>query len=353
MSAIASWARSHRLEVAWGAFAAANFAVLVWLFNYQTVPFHFVWVSLTLLYGARVWGARVTLLVLACVCVASTLTLGYAVSNGGTSIDELTEIPLMTAMFLVMVWYARRREAAVAEARRAAARERDFLRDASHQLKTPVAVARGLGELLRDTEPAPDRRLDLADLVEELDRLGRLAERMLVLEVAEHPDALMHELVEVEDLVVSAVRRWSYGAPRAWRIAVAAEGTIVGDRQRLDSALDSVLENAVQATVEMDSIDVDARIEGSDAIIRVSDSGVGIAPALLPRVFDRFSRGDLGKEGSGLGLPIARAIVQAHGGSIEAYSQVGRGTSIVISLPGVRAPSPAALEPPEPRSLAR
>src|ERR1700750_3272396 len=122
MSATASWARSHKLELAWGLFALANFAVLVWLFNYQTVPFHFVWVSLTLLYGARVWGPAATLLVLAFVCVASTLTLGYAVYNGGTTIDELTEIPLMSAMFLAIGWAARRRQAALAEARRATLR---------------------------------------------------------------------------------------------------------------------------------------------------------------------------------------------------------------------------------------
>jgi signal transduction histidine kinase len=352
MSDIASWTRSHRLELAWGVFAAANFAVLVWLFNYQTVPFHFVWVSLTLLYGARVWGPGVTFMVLACVCAASTLTLGYAVSNGGTSIDELTEIPLMSAMFLAMVWYARRREAALAEARRAAERERDFVRDASHQLKTPVAVARGLGELLRDTEPAPDRRLDLAELVEELDRLGRIAERLLLLEVAEQPDSLIEEVVDVEDLAVSAVRRWSRGASRSWRIAVAAEGTIMGDRQRLDSALDSVLENAVQATGDGDSIHVETSVEGSDVVVRVTDSGDGIPPELLPRLFDRFWRGDLGKDGTGLGLAIAQAIVHAHGGTIAAHSEPGRGTSIAISLPGVCVPSPAGLDPPAQRTLA-
>jgi signal transduction histidine kinase len=259
----------------------------------------------------------------------------------------------MTAMFVVMVWYARRREAALAEARRAAERERDFLRDASHQLKTPIAVARGLGELLRDTEPAPDRRLDLADMVDELARLGRIAERMLLLEVAEHPDGLISEAVDVEDLVVSAVRRWSYGAHRSWRIAVAAEGTVMGDRQRLDSALDSVLENAVQATTESDSIHVATTVEGTDAIIRVTDSGHGIAPALLPRVFDRFSRGDLRKDGTGLGLAIARAIVEAHGGRIDAFSEPGTGTSIVIALPGLLAPSPDGIGPQRRRTLAR
>jgi signal transduction histidine kinase len=338
MSDTASWLHSHRLEVAWAGFALANFAVLVWLFNYQTVPFHLVWVSLTLVYGARVWGPRATLLVLGWVWVASGLTLGYAVYNGGTTIDELTEIPLMSAMFLVMVWYARRREAALDEARRAAERERDFIRDASHQLKTPIAVARGLAELLRDSEAAADRRLDAADLVDELDHLGRVAERLLLLEVAEQPNSLMRADVDIEDLVVSAVRRWSRGAPRAWRIEIPDDGTISGDRQRLDSALDSVLENAVQATGERDAIHVATSIVGGNAVIRVTDSGGGIPPAVLPRVFDRFSRGDLGKQGTGLGLPIARAIVTAHGGTIAAFSQVDRGTTIVISLPGVREP---------------
>jgi signal transduction histidine kinase len=213
-------------------------------------------------------------------------------------------------------------------------------------------VARGLGELLRDTESAPDRRLDLADLVEELDRLGRIAERLLLLEVAEQPDSLMTEDVDVEDLVVSAVRRWSYGGSRSWRIAVAAEGTIVGDRQRLDSALDSVFENAVQATTDGDSIHVETTIAGDDVVVSVTDSGEGIPPALLSRVFDRFSRGDLGKDGTGLGLAIASAIVRAHGGTIAAYSDPGCGTTIVISLPGVRAPSAEIVEPPAHRTLA-
>jgi two-component system OmpR family sensor kinase len=343
MSATASWARSHKLELAWAVFALANFAVLVWLFNYQTVPFHFVWVSLTLLYGYRVWGMGVTLFVLACVCAASSVTLGYAVANGGTTIDELTEIPLMSAMFMVMVLFARRREAALAEARAAAEREREFVRDASHQLKTPIAVARGLAELLRDSEPRPDRRLDVADLVEELERLGDIAERLLLLEVAEQPDSLMRRPVEVEDLVVAAVRRWSYGAPRRWQVDIRADGLVDGDRQRLDAALDAVLENAVQATCERDEIRVTAVEDGAEAVVSVTDTGPGIPPDLLPRVFERFSRA--GKDGTGLGLPIARAIVEAHGGRISARSGPGRGASIAIARPGYSPPAPAPAPP--------
>src|ERR1700750_708736 len=185
MSAIASWATKRRPEIAWAVFAAANFVVLFWLLDYQTVPFHFVWVSLTMLYGFRVWAMRPTMLVLSGVCAASAVTMGAAVLHGNTGVDELTEIPLMGAMFVAMVWHARRRQAALEEARRAAERERAFIRDASHQLKTPIAVARGLAELLRDSERSTARRHDIVDLGEELDRLSGIADTLLLLEVAE------------------------------------------------------------------------------------------------------------------------------------------------------------------------
>ncbi|WP_084286281.1 sensor histidine kinase [Solirubrobacter soli] len=346
MSAIASWTREHKLEVAWAAFAAANFVVLFTLLDYQTVPFHFVWVSLTLLYGARVWGMGITLLVLSAVCAASAVTLGYAVSRNAVSIDELTEIPLMSAMFLVMVWYARRRETALAQARQAASREREFIRDASHQLKTPIAVARGLADLLHASESSHERRRDIGDLRQELDRLGGIAERLLILEVTEQPDSLVLAPVEVEDLVVSAVRRWSRGSRRNWRVDVELEGTLAGDRERLDAALDAILENAVQATAVPDVVAVRAFAAGTDAIVEVTDSGVGIPAELLPRVFDRFSRGPStpGKTGTGLGLPIAKAIVEAHGGEITAASAPGAGTRVTIRLHGLAIP--AAIERP-------
>jgi signal transduction histidine kinase len=294
-----------------------------------------VWVSLTLVYGYRVWRMRTTLLTLAFVCVASTLTYGWVVINGPQGIDELTEIPLMAAMFLAMVWHARRRQFALEEVRRAAVRERDFVRDASHQLKTPIAVARGTADLVRRSDGEHFEQ-DMADLVEELDRLGRIAEGLLVLMTAEQSDNLVLERVDFEDVVVSAARRWSHSAGRGWGIDVRAEGLLVADRDRVDAALDAVIENAVQATVPTDRIVIVGRADPAGAIIEVSDSGVGIEPGDLPRIFERFSsirHANGNGTGTGLGLPIVKAIVEAHGGTVRVHSTPGVGTTLRLRFP--------------------
>ena len=339
MSATASWARRYWPELLWGLFAAANFAILVSIDEWETVPFHFVWVSLTLVYGFRIWRLGATLLTLAAVCGLSLLTYGWLVINGPQGPDELMEIPLMAAMFLAMVWHARRRQAALEEVRRAAEREREFVRDASHQLKTPVAVARGIADLIRHSDgDAPALNGDMTDLVEELDRIARVADRLLLLAVAEQSAGFEGEPVEIEDLLVGAVRRWSRAAGRAWRIDVMSDGLVIADRERLDTALDAILENAVQATRAEDVIAVLGHADGDVAVIEVADSGVGIPDGDLPRVFDRFWSTHYGpdhRRGSGLGLPIARAIAEGYGGSVTIRSPGSQGTVVIMRLPGL------------------
>src|SRR4051812_50113942 len=104
-------------ELLWAAFAAANVGVMLAVHEWQTVPFHFVWVSLTILYGFRVWSPLPTAAVLAVVCVATGYALLTKVLATGEGIDEMTEVPLMAAVFLAMVWHARRRGAGLRGAR--------------------------------------------------------------------------------------------------------------------------------------------------------------------------------------------------------------------------------------------
>src|SRR5207302_106024 len=150
--------RRNPLEALWAAFAIANFVAMALWPGWETIPFHFVWISLTLLYGFRVWRAAATYLtLLVVVTVTGALILSDAFS-GEQLWGELFEVPLMSAMFLAMVWHARRRHEALAIVQRQAAqraslleRQERFLHDASHELRTPVTIARGHLEVLRRT----------------------------------------------------------------------------------------------------------------------------------------------------------------------------------------------------------
>ena len=175
-------------DIAWVLFSLANlYAMLLWP-DWETVPFHFIWVSLTILYGFRVWKARPTTVILAFVMVLTGALIWIDVSEGVTPLDELTEVPLMAAMFVAMVWHARRRLTAMEETERVSMtnlrlleRERRFVQDASHELRTPITVALGHAELIQRIAKDPTLAEDAAVIADELMRLRRLANRLLIL----------------------------------------------------------------------------------------------------------------------------------------------------------------------------
>ena len=345
MWAIASTLRRHWVEVAWGLFAAANILVIVTLTRWETIPFHFVWVSLTIVYGFRTWRFSSTLVVLAVVMAVTSWALYVTVSHGSEHPDELTEVPLMAAMFVAMVWHARRRQTAIEQARhlaesehRLAEAQREFIRNASHELRTPITIARGHAELARDADIPATTRSDVEVVIDELGRLSRLSERLLLLAAAEHPGFLSVERVDVDAVVATVERRWRGAADRSWRFDVRDHGTIRLDRERFEIALDAVIENAVHVTVDGSSIAVETHGEGSRLIIEVADGGPGIPADQVERIFERFSRADddraRGGGGTGLGLPIARAIARAHGGELTVRLPESGGATMRFELPG-------------------
>ena len=152
---VLAWARSSWVDIVWVAFVAINLAAMRLLPAWQTVPFLAIWVSLTVIYGFRLWRIQPTMVTLAAVTIATGGIIGVQVLKGQQDADYLAEVPLIALMFLVMVWHGRRRLAATEE--RVAAMEevqrvsqenlrllkqqRRFFQDASHELGTPITVA--------------------------------------------------------------------------------------------------------------------------------------------------------------------------------------------------------------------
>jgi signal transduction histidine kinase len=345
--------KRYRVEVLWALFAAANYAAMIGWPSWETIPFHFVWISLTLLYGFRVWPMRATLVVLAVVMAFTGASIMLDAFRGIQLWGELFEVPLMAAMFLAMVWHARRRIDALrvaeaeAEERRALLESQErFIHDASHELRTPLTIARGHLELLAGHGLAGE--LDVA--LDELGRIDAIIERLLVLAAAEAPDFLRIEDVELEPFLEEVFMRWPEVAPRAWRLGPLAGITVPVDPDRLRAALDALLENAIKYTDQRDAIELRARRAGpGQVLIEVEDEGSGVQEDALTRIFERFARADAARTrstgGFGLGLAIVDAIAKAHGGRCTARN-TGHGSIFGLQLPTV-APTRSAQRLPE------
>lgn len=347
-------------DLAWVAFVALNLTAMQVMSTWQTVPFLVIWVSLTVIYGWRLWPLQPTVVTVAVVTIASGAIIGIQVIDGLQDSDYLVLVPLVAVMFLVMVWNGRRRLAALEE-RLAALEEvqrvsrenvrlleqqRRFLLDASHELGTPITVALGHAELIEQSVDGGVIADDARVVVAELGRLRKLSGRLLLLTAANDPGFLDVRPLNIDTLVLEALDRWGY-TRRRWRLGEVAEGTIFGDRERLGVAMDALMENAIAHTEPDDLIELSARLENGQAVLAVADTGCGIAEEDLPRIFARFSRAkpyrsrDVG--GFGLGLPTAQAIAEAHQGSVEVRSTVGEGSKFELRLPAPAAQAaPAA-----------
>jgi signal transduction histidine kinase len=325
--------RRNSIELAWFGFAGVNLAAMAIWPTWETIPFHFIWVSLTLLYGFRVWEPTPTATVLSLVVVATGALFLQVAVRGKHLWGELFEVPLMAAMFLAMVWHARRRQDAVRTletevSQRAAllAQQKRFLHDVSHELRTPVTIARGHLEVLQRLNGEPAHEVVVA--LDELERIEHILERLLLLAKSKQPDFIVPEQVDVEPFLEDVFMRWSEVAPRTWTLGDLTRGTLAADPEALRTALDALLENAVKYTQPGDVIALSARAAGHDLVIEVADEGCGLPTDALELIFDRFARADSARSraegGAGLGLAIVDAVARAHGGGcVAANAEVG------------------------------
>jgi len=249
-----------RLDLAWAAFAAANLVAMIRWPEWETIPFHFIWISLTLLYGFRVWRPAATTAVLGAVILLTGGSILADAFAGRQLWGELFEVPLMSAMFLAMVWHARRRQQALEVQTQLVEREEQFIYDASHELRTPVTIARGHLELLQDTSSAPE--IDV--VLDELSRIESIVDRLLLLAKAAQPNFVEVSAVDLEDFLEVVFIRWAGTAPRAWKLGTLAKGTLRVDPDSLRTALDALLENAVRYTEPGEPIVLRAEPDGPD-----------------------------------------------------------------------------------------
>ncbi|WP_248277326.1 sensor histidine kinase [Brasilonema octagenarum] len=214
------------------------------------------------------------------------------------------------------------------------ASQRNFINDASHELRTPITIIRGHLELLGDD---PQERRETVELVtDELDRMSRFVDDLLLLAKAEQPNFLNLQTVDISLLIGELYTKATALAQRDWRLENKGVGLIVADRQRLTQAIMNLAQNATQYTSDGDVIALGSEVLNGYAYFWVRDTGVGIAPTDQERIFERFARGSHSyrrSEGAGLGLSIVRAIATAHGGRVELKSKLGEGSTFTLIIP--------------------
>ncbi|WP_406354335.1 ATP-binding protein [Streptomyces sp. NBC_00658] len=215
--------------------------------------------------------------------------------------------------------------------------QRRFLDEVAHELRTPITVVRGHLELMDEEEEA--RAETRALVVDELDRMSRIVEDLLLLAKAERPDFLTFGETNLTDLIVDVVAKARALGDRHWRVAAVSEATVLVDGQRLTQGLIQLAANAVRHTRDGDLVEMGSAVREGRVVLWVRDSGPGVGPEDRERIFGRFAQAgrvaspDPAGTGIGLGLAIVREIAQAHGGTAWVEDAGGGGARFVIDLP--------------------
>ncbi|MDH4133061.1 MAG: HAMP domain-containing histidine kinase, partial [Gemmatimonadota bacterium] len=230
---------------------------------------------------------------------------------------------------------------------RALGQQRQFLADAAHELRTPIARLRSQLELAERPGSAPLTPEAIAGLHSDLERMAMMLDELLQLARVDAGErTLQPARLFVDDVAHEATAAWRAAAERrglALEFEVPEqEVPLAADPVLLRRLIDTLLDNAIRYSSSGGRIEVTARAEGGYAVIDVADRGIGIPEDERARLFERFFRGRLGRQrapdGSGLGLPIAQWIAERHGGRVELLPREGGGTVARVTLPRAMPP---------------
>ncbi len=316
--------------------------------SWETIPFHFIWVSLTLaLRLPRLAAtARRTLSCAAVVVDDWIPDLGRRV-HGEQLWGELFEVPLMSAMFLAMVWHARRRQEALAAGREAGRGARVAARTAGAIPARRLARAAHAGhDRTRSSRSAPaelrrSRVHEIDVALDELDRIERILERLLLLAKADHPDFVVIDEIDLEVFLEDVLHALVGGRPAglAARLRAPPAGCAL-TRKRSGSHLTRCSRTPSSTPRPQKRSSYEPGRDGKSLVIEVEDEGCGVPADALGHIFERFARADSARSrahgGVGLGLAIVDAIAKAHGGSC-AVRTAANGSAFSLRLPGFAA----------------
>jgi signal transduction histidine kinase len=330
-------------EFALAVFCLLNLAWVALWSGVEAFPVHFIFISVSVVFGLRMWSVRTSALALAAVSVPTFALMLRSIEMGQESVVELSEVPLMALLCLVMVWHVHKRQLAVEH-------ERALFANASHELMTPLTIAWGELEILGRNGVAPTveefqetRRV----VLEELHRGQVLAAGLLTLSRLDTTFSAQQSMTSTDALLDAAVRRWSRVTNRPLVIAARAGGQLSCVRPDIGLLLDNLIENAFRHTPDGSKVTLAARSRGHRVVLEVTDEGEGIPENALPYVFDRFYRARAadGTRGSGLGLAIVKAIAETHQGTVGVESELGVGTTFRVELPGFESEPLAQMQP--------
>jgi two-component system OmpR family sensor kinase len=261
---------------------------------------------------------------------AQTITLSQDLSRRIAPSAHRDELGQLAAMFNEML----------ASIETAYHTQQRFVADASHELRAPLTAIQGNVELLRRQRSMSDtdREEALAELERESARLSRLVADLLMLARADTGTFLKRCPLDLDAIILDTFREARHLAHgQVLQLDPFEPARVEGDEDRLKQLLLILLDNALKYTPPDGQVTLGLSRRGTDVEVRVRDTGIGIAPEDLPHVFERFYRADPARNrdlgGTGLGLPIARWIVEQHEGEVRLESQPGQGTTAIVRLP--------------------